>query len=125
VQTVGNQQERSFPLTSLIQLFTFYIALLVCLDSSKLKVRFTYLQIDSMDLWATVLLAGLFGSLIGASVGLGQIRKWRGMLFCGANGSIIGVLILAIYAAPAKPAQAISAALLPLLTTLVLRVRTS
>jgi len=119
----GNQHERSFPLISLIQLFTFFIALLVCIDSSKLNAQLGNLQNELASFLFAVALAGLLGLLIGASIGLGRVRYWRSMFFCGAIGSVVGVLLLAIYAAPAEPAQAISAALLPLLTTLILRAR--
>ena len=121
----GNQREQSFPLISLIQLFTFFVALLVCIDASQLWERFTNMEIDATSLSISVVLAGMFGSLIGTSIGLSQIRNWRSMFFCGVIGSVFGIIILAIYAAPARPNQAIAAALLPLFTTLIIRVRAS
>jgi hypothetical protein len=119
------RREHSFPLISMIQLVTLTIALVTCIDGPELLRLLGSLQGSGHYVVAAVMAAGFFGLLIGAAIGLGQIRQWRSMLFCGAVGFVTGILILAIYAAPAKPAQAITAALLPLVTTIAMRIRSA
>ena len=98
---------------------------MACTDFEKLfdvlqNSRTNNLSEDIRLVLATI--TGGFG--IGSIIGLGHIRKWRSLLICGATGTIVGVLIAATIAAPAKPNQVIAAGLLPLLTTLIVRFRT-
>lgn len=120
-----HRREHSFPLISMIQLVTLTIALVTCIEGPELLRLLGSLQGSGNYVVTAVVAAGFFGLLIGAAIGLGQIRQWRSMLFCGAVGFVAGILILAIYAAPAKPAQAITAALLPLVTTVAMRIRSA
>ena len=119
------QHERSFPLISMIQLATLTIALVTCIDGPELLRLMDLAPNYWGEMITLVLGAGFFGLLIGGSIGLGQMQKWRSMFFCGAVGMIAGLLILATYAAPAEPAQAFTAAALPLITTIALRIRSA
>lgn len=121
----GARQEQSFPLSSFFQLITFFVALVVCIDSGDLSdVLSEARRGDVADFLKLALLSGLVGLAIGASIGLGHIRKWRGMLLCGLSGTTVGILMFAVYLAPAQPAQAFSASLVPLVTTILIRFRT-
>ena len=119
------QREQSYPLVSVVQLVTFCVALMVCVDFQKFTRVLAGLRTDNFwEVVGAVMAAGLAGFLLGAAIGLGQIRKWRGLLLCGAAGAAVSMLILATFAAPAKPTQGLAASLLPLITTLMLRART-
>lgn len=120
-----HRREQSFPLISVIQLATLTIAMITCINGPKLLFVLANLSGDDYLALTTIATAGFFGMIIGAAIGLGHIRKWRSMLFCGVVGSAAGFLILAIYVAPANPAQAITAAILPLVTTLAIRFRSA
>ncbi len=109
----------------MIQLVTLTIALAACIEGPELFRLLGSLQGNWQYAGAALLATGFFGLLIGVAIGSGQTRPWRSALFCGAAGFISGNLILAIYVAPAKPAQAFTAALLPLLTTIAMRIRSA
>jgi len=118
------EQEQSFPLTSIFQLMTFCSALVVCIDYGELsEFALRRLSKGLGEFYGPFLASGLVGLLIGVLLGLGQIHKWRGVLLCGTSGAMVGMLILAIYIAPARPAQAFTASLVPLVTTVLIRCR--
>ncbi len=119
------QHEQSYPLISIVQLVTFCVALVTCVNFKKLRNVLDDVRSANLFNWVLlVLVACILGFAIGSAIGLGQIRKWRSMFLCGATGAIVTMLIVATYAAPARPAQAFAACLLPLVTTLFLRSRT-
>lgn len=118
------QHEQSFPLISVVQMVTYCVALMTCADFRRLSSSLG--RISPQQPWQVifpVLGALSVGLLIGVLVGLGQIGKWRGTLLCGGAGALVGLLILAVYVAPAPPAQAVAACLLPLVSTIILRAR--
>lgn len=120
------RREQSFPLLSIVQLVTYCVALVSCINFKKLGKQIdTVPSVDAAWMVAMPVAAVLLGFLLGASIGLGQIRKWRGFFLCGMVGAMIGLLILATFAAPAEPLQACFACMLPLVSTLVLRYRTA
>lgn len=119
------RREQSFPLIVFVQLITFSVALVTCIDFKALSGPMrTASRLGWPELLVLIFSFMLLGLLIGASVGLGQIRKWRSLVLCGATGVVIALLMLAAFAAPAQPLQACFACLLPLLSTFVVRVRT-
>lgn len=119
------RSEQSFPLISFVQLSTYCVALVTCIDFKKLRGQIDTLpNVDLSQVLALPVASTVLGFLIGASVGLGQIRKWRSFLLCGTVGAVVGPLILSAFAAPAEPLQACFACALPLLSTLILRFRT-
>ncbi len=119
------RHEQSYPLISIVQLVTYCVALVTCVDFKKLSDVLKSVQTaDQLNVVLLVLVAGILGFAIGAAIGLGQLRKWRSMFLCGTTGAMVTMLIVATYAAPARPAQAFAACLLPLVTTLFLRSRT-
>jgi len=124
LKQTGRRREASYPLISIVQLVTFCISLVVCLDGPKLSEHFSKVKYNPESVLPPILLSLLFGFLVGATIGLGQIRNWQGMFLCSATGTLVSALIILIYVAPAKPAQAVAAALLPLLTTVAVRIRT-
>lgn len=120
-----NQSEQSFPLTSIVQLFTYCVALVTCVDFKTCAKRLNdALSSSPENVFAALAGATMVGFVIGAMIGLGQIRKWQSMFLSGTVGTIVGALLLATYTAPARPAQAIAASILPLASTILLRFRT-
>ena len=113
--------EQSFPLVSMVQLVTLCVAMVMCIDGAQFRKHASRAQ--TVEVAIVVSVAGGLGASVGAAIGLGQIRKWRGMFICGATGFLMGILMAATFTAPARPAQATAACLLPLVTTVILRVR--
>lgn len=121
----STQSEQSFPLISIFQLFTFSVALVICVDfKACAKLLNETLSTSPESVFGVIAVAKSLGFAIGVMIGLGQIRKWQSMMLCGTVGAIVGVIIVAIYSAPAEPAKAIAATVLPLATTIMLRFRT-
>lgn len=121
----SKQHERSFSLIVLIQLFSFCIALVVCIDGKKLKQGWMQANFEVSTLVWGVLILCLLGLCSGLWVGLGQIRYFRSVLICSITGTLLWMFVLAIYIAPANPMAACAAIALPLLTTLAIRARTA
>ena len=120
----AREHRQAFPLISIVQLSTFCVALVTCIDSRTLSQLLDRVPLTEWPIVvAPIVGAGLIGLLIGSVIGLGQIRRWQSVVLCGATGGIVSVLLLAALAAPAKPAQAIAAVLLPLVSTIILRHR--
>lgn len=119
------RQEQSFPLIAMMQLGTFCVALVTCIDFKELaRLMKRVPNTELLTVIAPFVAAGLLGFVIGGAIGLGQIRKGRSFIVCGAAGGLVSLVILGTLAAPAPPTQAIAACLLPLVSTLVLRFRT-
>lgn len=117
------ENERSYPLVSIFQLFTSCIALAVCINGIELQRTVFRLQDQWLDVVFAILLAGAMGLLVGVLFGLGQLRRWRSALFCGIVGMAVGIFVLATCVAPARIPQASAACLLPLITIILLRFR--
>jgi hypothetical protein len=116
-------QHRSFPLVVLLQLATVCAALLACVDGSAV-----WRVYDAPNVGTTVQVLAMFGVLlaggvIGALVGLGQIRKWRSALLGFFFGALSGFLIMCIYAAPASVTRIAAAAAVIVLSTVIVRLR--
>ena len=119
------QQDHSYPLISIVQLVTFCVALMTCIDFKSLADAIASpSRLGLLEVMGAITAASTIGFVIGAAIGLGQVRKWRSMLLCGIAGATVSMLILATFAAPGRPAQALAASLLPLVTTIILRFRT-
>jgi hypothetical protein len=119
------QQDQSYPLISIVQLVTFCVALMTCIDFKSFVAALTSPgRIGLLEVIGAITAVSAIGIVIGAAIGLGQLRRGRSMLLCGIAGATVSLLILATFAAPAPPAQALAASLLPLVTTIILRSRT-
>ena len=122
----AREHRRAFPLISIVQLSTFCVATVTCVDFKALaraieRVPTTQWYVVVAPIVATAIV----GLLTGGMIGLGQIRKWQGFVLCATTGATVSVLLLAAFAAPAPPAQGIAAVLLPLVSTIIVRHRTS
>ena len=74
------------------------------------------------DIVALLLLACLVGILLGVFLGLGEVRRARGVVLCGGTGLVVGILMLIICLAPPSIPRAAVAVALPLVSTIVTRV---
>ncbi len=120
------RREQSFPLIAVVQLVTFSVALVSCINFEALRRQMDRVVLDDLvGVLTPYVLTSLMGFIIGAAVGLGQVRKWRGFFLGGPVGAVVGLLIVFAFASPAPPLQACFACSLPLLSTIILRFRTS
>ena len=115
-------QERSFPLIALLQLATFLAALVTCIDSNELSRRLGFARQEPLVGAALVLGACSVVGLIGVVIGAGQLHMKRSALAGGIVGALYGIVILAIYVAPAPLERAAAAAALVVLTTIAIRI---
>ena len=116
-------QERSFPLIALLQLATFLAALVSCIDSKQLSRRSTFVRDEPLVAAAVVAAACCLVGLIGLIVGAGQLRMKRSAAAGAGVGAFYGLVMLAVYVAPASLPHAIAAAAMALLTTIAIRIR--
>ena len=118
-------RERAFPLLALIQLVTFWAALAACVDGPRLFE----LALDGLNTpWLSLSVAAgaiLTGTLLGALVGVGQLRYGRGILVGSLIGALYGGTLAAIYAAPAHLYRWVFAAAVLLLSTIAFRIRSA
>ncbi len=117
------ENERSYPLVSIVQLFTSCVALAAYINGIELQRTVFRLQNQWFDVVFAILLASAVGLLVGVLFGLGQLRRWRSALFCGIVGMAVGIFMLATCVAPARIPQASAACLLPLICVILLRFR--
>ena len=116
---------RSFPLVVLFQLATCSAALLACVDGPALgRAIDSPAAVDPFIVTAVVGVV-IAGGLIGALTGLGQIQKWRSAVLGLLVGSLSGLLILCVYAAPASVGRMAAAAAVILLSTVAVRLRSA
>lgn len=116
---------RSFPLVMLFQLATCCAGLFACIDGAVLGEildRSSAARPSAVAAAGCVVIAGAF---IGALTGLGQIRKWRGSALGVLVGSLVGMLLLCIYLAPASIGRMAAAAAAILLSTVAVRLRSA
>lgn len=119
------RSDESFSLQALFLLVTAVAALLACIDFSALSEETDRMLAGNFsEVVFMVLTTAVLGAVVGAGVGLGQLRPLRGAAICGLAGSIAAVAILMTCVAPARPIQAAVAVALPVVMTLLLRFRT-
>lgn len=120
--TGAAETERSYPLVALMQLGAVLGAIVVCIDGPKLWKLFE--RIDDEPWLAAALVATAMSSLgvIGLTVGLGQRRRLRSALLGFAVGATLGLVMLAIFAAPASIERCASGIAMVLISTILLRV---
>lgn len=127
VASSGAVQEGSFPLIALFQLATFLAAMVACIDGGKLGEALGRSR-DAAELAINVAIAAagcLPMAFIGFVVGLGQLRMWRSAVVGGAIGALYGLMIMALYVAPAPIERGAAAAAMLVLTTIAFRVRSA
>lgn len=114
--------DQSYPLASVIQLTTLAAATLACLDASRLRHEIDRIA-DHYPMAALAVMAGgaCIVGLLGVLVGLGQRRRWRSAVVGSGVGALCGLLMLAVYAAPAPLLQGLGAAAVLLVTSIALR----
>jgi len=116
-------RERSFPLIALLQLATFLAAVVSCIDGPELARVLAKARGEPLLLVIAPLGACLALGLLGAVIGLGQLRRWRSALVGGGVGGAYGLAMLAVYVAPASLERAVAAAAVLVLTTIAIRIR--
>ena len=116
-------QERSFPLIALLQLATFLAALVSCIDSRKLSRQLGFMSDEPLMAAAALIGACCLVGLVGLIVGASQLRMKRSALAGAGVGALYGLVILAIFIAPASLLHAAAAAAMALLTTIAIRIR--
>jgi hypothetical protein len=114
---------RSFPLLALVQLATYLAALTACIDGRALYTRLDQAASQPIIAVSMVLGAACLVGLVGVIIGASQLQLNRSALVGGAVGALYGIVILAVYAAPAPLERAAAAAALTVLTTIAFRIR--
>jgi hypothetical protein len=112
----------SFPLIALLQLASFTTVLVACIDGRDLR------QVIASQSYEVLGIAVLASIVIGFAVvlfGFGWSRLGRSALVAAAIGGLHGPAVLAAYAAPAPFLRAFAAIGVLVLSTVVLRVRSS
>ena len=127
VTTAATETERSFPLVALMQLGAVIAAIVVCIDGPRLWELFQRIGDEPWagdGLWialALIATAMISSGVIGLVVGLGQRRRFRSALIGAAAGALFGLLMLAIFAAPASLERCAGGIAMVLLSTIALR----
>jgi len=114
---------RSFPLLALVQLATYLAALTACIDGRAFYTRLGQAASDPIIAVSFVLGIACLVGLVGVVIGASQLQLNRSALVGGAVGALYGIVILAVYAAPAPIERAAAAAALTVLTTIAFRIR--
>jgi hypothetical protein len=112
----------SFPLIALLQLASFTAVLVACVDGQELR------QVIASQDYGVLGIAVLTSVVIGfvtVIFGFGWSRLGRSALVAAAIGGLHGPAVLAAYAAPAPFNRAFAAIAVLVLSTVVLRVRSS
>jgi len=122
VDVVSTARQQSFPLVALMQLATFWAALAACIDGNVLTTEMD--RAPEQPIIAAVVggIAAIAGAILGFAVGLGQLRMWRSAAAGAVVGMFYGLVVLAIYVAPAPLERAAAAAAVLVLTTIALRI---
>jgi hypothetical protein len=119
---VATARNGSFPLIALLQLASFTAVLVACVDGQEL--RQVIASQDPVALGTAVMVSMVLG-FVGVIVGFGWSRLGRSALVAAAIGGLHGPAFLAVYAAPAPFNRAFAAIAVLVLSTVVLRVRSS
>lgn len=114
---------RSFPLIALVQLATYLAAIAACIDGRALYKLFDQAGAEPLIAASMILGAACTVGLIGVVIGTSQLHMNRSALAGGAVGAMYGVVILAVYVAPAPIERSAAAAAMLLLTTIAFRIR--
>lgn len=115
-------RQRSFPLVALLQLATFWAALAACIDGKALTTQMNRAPDQPVVAAVAGVFAALAGVVLGFAVGLGQLRMWRSAATGAAVGMVYGLVVMAVYVAPAPLERAAAAAAMLVLTTIAFRV---
>jgi hypothetical protein len=115
--------EQSFPLIALLQLATFLAAIAACVDGKELVQQLNRASELPLEAALLVLLAAAAVGSIGCFIGLGQVRAARSAAAGAAFGALVGLSILAVYAAPAPFARTAAAIAMMLVSTVAIRIR--
>jgi hypothetical protein len=116
-------RERSYPLVALLLLATVWAAMFACVDGQSLLRGFQADSWRNFGTWIAPAVLMSVGACVGAAVGMSQVRVWRSVAVGGLIGSVYGVAIFAVYAAPAGFDRAASSAVVIMVSTIALRFR--
>lgn len=115
------ETERSFPLVALMQLGAVIGAIVVCIDGPRLWKLFQRIGEEPWAAVALIATAIVSSGVIGLVIGLGQRRRFRSALIGAAAGALFGLLMLAVYAAPASIERCSGGIAMVLISTIALR----
>ncbi len=115
-------QERSFPLVALLQFATFWAAMAACIDGRELGAALDRIPEQPIAAALVAAFAVSVSGLLGFAVGLGQLRMWRSAAAGAAVGMLYGIIVLAVYVAPAPLERAAAAAAILVVTTIAFRI---
>lgn len=121
VAITAPETERSFPLVALMQLGAVIAAIVVCIDGPRLWELFQRVGDEPWVALALIMTAMASTSVVGLVIGLGQRRRFSSALAGAAAGAIIGLFMLAVYAAPASIERCSGGIAMVLISTVVLR----
>ena len=121
VTTATTETERSFPLVALMQLGAVVASIVVCIDGPRLWELFQQIGDAPWIALALGTAAMISSGVIGLVVGLGQRRRLQSALIGAAAGALFGLLMLAIFAAPASLERCAGGIAMVLLSTIILR----
>lgn len=119
---VATTRNGSFPLIALLQLASFTAVLVACVDGQELRQVITSQNYVAVG---TAVLVSVFIGFIVVILGFGWSRLGRSALVAAMIGGLHGPAFLAAYAAPAPFNRAFAAIAVLVLSTVVLRVRSS
>lgn len=122
---VMSPPERSFPLIAVFHLATLWASMVACVDGKLLRDALGRTNDSPGFAVGLAVSAALGGAVLGAAIGLGQLRRWRGALVGGAIGGLYGLAILGVFVAPASLARGMAAAGVLLITTVTVRAHSS
>ena len=115
------ETERSFPLVALMQLGAVIAAIVVCIDGPRLWELFQQIGDAPWIALGLIATAMISSGVIGLVIGLGQRRRFRSALIGAAAGALFGLLMLAIFAAPASLERCAGGIAMVLFSTIALR----
>ena len=119
---VTTTRNGSFPLIALLQLASFTAVLVACVDGQKLR---QVIASQNYVAVGTAVLVSVFIGFIVVILGFGWSRLGRSALVAAMIGGLHGPAFLAASAAPAPFNRAFAAIAVLVLSTVVLRVRSS
>lgn len=121
----GGAAEQSFPLIMMFQLATFWAAVAACVDGKALVEVLRNSAGDPLEEAIAAAAAGVGGALLGFIVGMSQVRRRPYAVVGAFVGLWYGLVILAVYVAPAPLERGLAAAAVIAVTTLAIRIRSA